>query len=119
MGADVRQHWSDRAGELRFGAGGESPLWVKSRLFSRLHFMSALPPKADINPHGLECLFCAMRRHSALSNNHCAFAHRDACGGASPRIVHAPADLGGREQFEAHRIEGTGGCAALVMRKPG
>jgi phosphopantetheinyl transferase len=37
----------------------------------------------------------------------------------SPRIVHAPADLGGREKFEAHRIEGTGGCASLVMRKSG
>lgn len=34
-----------------------------------------------------------------------------------PRIVHAPADLGGREQFEAHRIEGTGGCAALVVHR--
>jgi len=32
------------------------PLWVKSGLFSRHHFMSALPPKADINPHRLECL---------------------------------------------------------------
>jgi 4'-phosphopantetheinyl transferase len=37
----------------------------------------------------------------------------------SLRIVHAPADLGGCEQFKAYRIEGTGGCAALVMRKPG
>ena len=33
--------------------------------------------------------------------------------------AHAPADLGGCEQFKAYRIEGTGGCAALVMRKPG
>jgi 4'-phosphopantetheinyl transferase len=32
------------------------------------------------------------------------------------RIVHAPPDHGGPEQFEAHVIEGTDGCAALVTR---
>ena len=32
------------------------------------------------------------------------------------RIVHAPPDHGGPEQFDAHVIEGTDGCAALVTR---
>jgi 4'-phosphopantetheinyl transferase len=32
------------------------------------------------------------------------------------RVVHAPADHGGPEQFEAYVIEGTDGCAALVTR---
>jgi len=34
----------------------------------------------------------------------------------SPRVVHAPPDNGGPEQFDAHVIEGTDGCAALVIR---
>ena len=32
------------------------------------------------------------------------------------RVVHAPPDHGGPEQFNAHLIEGTGRCAALVIR---
>jgi 4'-phosphopantetheinyl transferase len=32
------------------------------------------------------------------------------------RVVHAPPDHGGPEQFEAYEIEGTEGCAALVTR---
>jgi 4'-phosphopantetheinyl transferase len=32
------------------------------------------------------------------------------------RVVHAPPDHGGPEQFDAHVIEGTDGCAALVTR---
>ncbi len=32
------------------------------------------------------------------------------------RVVHAPPDQGGPEQFDAHLIEGTDGCAALVTR---
>jgi 4'-phosphopantetheinyl transferase len=32
------------------------------------------------------------------------------------RIVHAPPDYGGPEQFDAHLIEGIDGCAALVTR---
>ena len=32
------------------------------------------------------------------------------------RVVHAPPAYGGAEQFSAHAIEGTGGCAALVTR---
>jgi 4'-phosphopantetheinyl transferase len=32
------------------------------------------------------------------------------------RVVHAPPDHGGPEQFDAHVIEGTEGCAALVIR---
>ncbi len=32
------------------------------------------------------------------------------------RIVHAPDDFGGRAQFDAHLIEVTGGCIALVIR---
>ena len=32
------------------------------------------------------------------------------------RVVHAPPDHGGAGQFNAHVIEGTGGCAALVIR---
>jgi phosphopantetheine--protein transferase-like protein len=32
------------------------------------------------------------------------------------RVVHAPPDHGGMEQFDAHVIEGTGSCAALVTR---
>jgi len=32
------------------------------------------------------------------------------------RIVHAPPDHGGPEQFDAHVIEGTDSCAALVTR---
>ena len=32
------------------------------------------------------------------------------------RVVHAPPDHGGPEQFGAHVIEGTDGCAALVIR---
>ena len=34
------------------------------------------------------------------------------------RVVHAPPDHGGPEQFIAHVIEGTEGCAALVIRSP-
>jgi len=34
----------------------------------------------------------------------------------SPRVVHAPLDHGGSERFSAHMIEGTEGCAALVVR---
>ena len=33
------------------------------------------------------------------------------------RVVHAPPDHGGAEQFNAHVIEGTGSCAALVIRE--
>ena len=33
-----------------------------------------------------------------------------------PRVVHAPPDHGGPEQFDAHVIEGIDGCAALVTR---
>ncbi len=32
------------------------------------------------------------------------------------RVVHAPPDHGGPGQFDAHMIEGTGSCAALVTR---
>jgi phosphopantetheinyl transferase len=32
------------------------------------------------------------------------------------RVVHAPSDHGGPEQFDAYLIEGTGSCAALVIR---
>jgi len=32
------------------------------------------------------------------------------------RVVHAPPDHGGPEQFNAHAIEGTDSCAALVIR---
>ncbi len=35
----------------------------------------------------------------------------------NPRVVHAPADQGRPEQFSAHVIEGTGRCAALVIRE--
>jgi hypothetical protein len=31
--------------------------------------MSALPPKADIKPHRLECLLSAMSSHSAITKN--------------------------------------------------
>jgi len=34
----------------------------------------------------------------------------------NPRVVHAPPDHGGPERFDAHLIEGTAGCAALVIR---
>lgn len=33
-----------------------------------------------------------------------------------PHVVHAPADHGGPERFDAHMIDQTGGCAALVIR---
>jgi len=33
------------------------------------------------------------------------------------RVVHAPPDHGGPEQFDAHLIEGTDSCAALVIRR--
>jgi hypothetical protein len=32
------------------------------------------------------------------------------------RVVHAPPDHGGPEQFSAYAIEGTDSCAALVNR---
>ncbi len=32
------------------------------------------------------------------------------------RVVYAPADHGGQEQFDAHTIEGADSCAALVIR---
>ena len=32
------------------------------------------------------------------------------------RVVQAPPDHGGPEQFDAHLIEGTDSCAALVIR---
>jgi len=32
------------------------------------------------------------------------------------RVVRAPKDFGGREQFDAHMIEGVDSCAALVIR---
>jgi 4'-phosphopantetheinyl transferase len=35
------------------------------------------------------------------------------------RVVHAPPDHGGPAQFNAHVIEGTDGCAALVIRSLG
>jgi phosphopantetheinyl transferase len=34
----------------------------------------------------------------------------------NPRVVHAPPEHGGPERFDAHVIEGTDGCAALVIR---
>ncbi len=34
----------------------------------------------------------------------------------NPRVVHAPPEHGGPEQFNAHVIEGTDSCAALVIR---
>ena len=34
------------------------------------------------------------------------------------RVVRAPPDHGGPEQFSAHMIEGTDSCAALVIRSP-
>jgi 4'-phosphopantetheinyl transferase len=36
--------------------------------------------------------------------------------GPNLRVVHAPPDRGGPEQFDAHLIEGIDGCAALVTR---
>jgi 4'-phosphopantetheinyl transferase len=36
--------------------------------------------------------------------------------GQNPRVVHAPSDYGGAAQFDPRIIEGTGGCAALVIR---
>ena len=33
-----------------------------------------------------------------------------------PRVVHAPSDWGGAAQFDPRIIDGTGGCAALVIR---
>ena len=36
--------------------------------------------------------------------------------GPNLRVVRAPPDHGGPEQFSAHVIEGTGSCAALVVR---
>ena len=74
------------------GLGWRAPLWgrrrlpfrVKSRHKSRTLTMSALPPKADTNPHRPECLLSAdcvaklfldggdailMRRHALLRNN--------------------------------------------------
>lgn len=33
-----------------------------------------------------------------------------------PRVIHAPADHGGPEQFDAHVIEGADICAALIIR---
>ena len=35
-----------------------------------------------------------------------------------PHVVDAPAEHGGPAQFDAHTIDGTGGCAALVIRGP-
>jgi len=32
------------------------------------------------------------------------------------RVVHAPAEHGGSEKFDAHQIEGTGACASLLTR---
>jgi phosphopantetheinyl transferase len=32
------------------------------------------------------------------------------------RVVHAPPDHGGPERFDAHVVEGTDGCTALVIR---
>ncbi len=52
IGAGCHKHWSDGGGETRFGAGGESPLWVNS---SRKHgdqFPAALPPTAHIGLKG-------------------------------------------------------------------
>ncbi len=34
----------------------------------------------------------------------------------NPRVVHAPPDHGGATRFDAHAIEGTDSCAALVIR---
>jgi phosphopantetheinyl transferase len=34
------------------------------------------------------------------------------------RVVHAPVDHGGPERFAAHLIDGSGHCAALVVRSP-
>jgi 4'-phosphopantetheinyl transferase len=34
------------------------------------------------------------------------------------RVAHAPPDHGGPERFNAYAIEGTDGCAALVIRSP-
>ncbi len=34
----------------------------------------------------------------------------------NPRVVHAPRDHGGPKRFNAHLIEGTDSCAALVIR---
>ena len=36
--------------------------------------------------------------------------------GLAPRLVRAPREHGGPERFEASILEGTDGCAALVMR---
>ena len=36
--------------------------------------------------------------------------------GPDLRVVHAPPEHGGPEQFNAHVIEGTDSCAALVIR---
>jgi len=33
-----------------------------------------------------------------------------------PRVVHAPSGNSGQAQFDAHTIEGTGACAAVVIR---
>ena len=39
--------------------------------------------------------------------------------GLAPRLVRAPGEHGGPERFEASLLEGTDGCAALVMRSLG
>jgi hypothetical protein len=40
---------------------------ANSGLFEVMPRRSALPPKADINGYGVECLLLTQRRHGALS----------------------------------------------------
>ncbi len=61
--------------------------------------MSALPPKADINPHGLECLLIARSGHSQFRNNHGNVVHRDAGGGAVHSIKSGPLGEGWKSEI--------------------
>jgi len=91
----ARQFFSAAEAEAVEGAGGPERLRTFYRFWSLKE--AALKSVGEGLPYGLDAF------EFKLDPN--------------PRVVRAPADHGGPEQFDAHPIEGTGSYAALVTRR--
>ena len=90
----ARQFFSGAEAETVEGVGGPERLWVFYQIWSLKE--AALKSIGEGLPFGLDAF------EFELDPN--------------PRVIHAPADHGGPEQFDAHLIEWTDICAALVIR---
>ena len=95
-----------RAGVLLGGRGRGPSKGMQRSEERRLTFLPIVDPQGsgvEIDRRGIALRARRLRVRSGPGS---------ACGS------HAPPDHGGPDRFEAHAIEGTGGCAAMVIRSP-